>query len=309
MEQPRLDRMLRLMMLLTANTTYTVDQLADRLNTTPRTIYRYIDTFRVAGFVIKKTGGTIFRIDKASPYFKDISSLIHFTDEEAWLLKSAIESIDETNLIKQNLKKKLYTVYNYKILADTVVKGKYSQIVDCLSEAMQFKQQVILRNYCSANSNIMRDRRVEPFKFTTNFVQIWAFDTESETCKLFKLARTQQVENCPEPWQFASRHQAGYLDIFRIHSNRQIQLRLRLGMRAANLLMEEYPLAEKEMKRESDNRWLLTTTVCSWEGPARFVAGLLDDIEIIEPDEFKLFMAEKLSRGLSSLTAPPTAIP
>ena len=89
------------------------------LDMSSRTIYRYIDTFREAGFVVKKSNGFI-RLDKQSKYFKDISELVHFTDEEAHILKSAIESIDENNIIKQNLKAKLYSVYDYKILAECV---------------------------------------------------------------------------------------------------------------------------------------------------------------------------------------------
>lgn len=53
------------MKLLTANTTYNVDQLAERLQMSRRTVYRYIDTFREAGFVIKKSGDCI-RLDKES---------------------------------------------------------------------------------------------------------------------------------------------------------------------------------------------------------------------------------------------------
>ena len=127
MDQPKIERMLRLMKLLTANNRYTVNDLANRLQISDRTIYRYIDSFREAGFVIKKQGD-ITRIDKSSPYFKDISQLIHFTEEEAYILKSAIENIDENNLLKQNLKRKLYSVYNYKILAETVVFNTYLRI-------------------------------------------------------------------------------------------------------------------------------------------------------------------------------------
>ena len=94
MEQPKIERMLRLLKLLTANNRYTISDLANRLQTSDRTIYRYIDSFREAGFVIKKQGD-ITRIDKSSPYFKDICQLVHFTEEEAYILKSAIENIDE----------------------------------------------------------------------------------------------------------------------------------------------------------------------------------------------------------------------
>ena len=40
MDQPKLERLLRLMKLLTANTTYNVDQLAERLQMSRRTVYR-----------------------------------------------------------------------------------------------------------------------------------------------------------------------------------------------------------------------------------------------------------------------------
>ena len=125
MDQSKLERLLRLMKLLTANTTYDIDQLAERLQMSRRTVYRYIDTFREAGFVIKKSGNCI-RLDKESPHFRDISQLVHFTEEEAVILKSAIENIDDTNMLKQNLKRKLYSVYDNKTLADTVVRGKNS---------------------------------------------------------------------------------------------------------------------------------------------------------------------------------------
>ena len=44
----------------------TIDDLAERLMMSRRTVYRYIDTFREAGFVIKKSGEHI-RLDKGSP--------------------------------------------------------------------------------------------------------------------------------------------------------------------------------------------------------------------------------------------------
>ena len=171
MDQPKLERLLRLMKLLTANTTYNVDQLAERLQMSRRTIYRYIDTFREAGFVIKKAGDCI-RLDKESPHFRDISQLVHFTEEEAVILKSAIENIDDTNLLKQNLKRKLYSVYDNKTLADTVVRGKNAPNIRTLIEAIDRQRQAILHSYQSPHGGEVRDRRVEPFAFTTNYVQV-----------------------------------------------------------------------------------------------------------------------------------------
>ncbi|MFH5972303.1 hypothetical protein, partial [Clostridium perfringens] len=61
---------------------------------------------------------------KESPFFKDISHLIHFSEEEAYIIHQVIEGIDNNNLIKQNLKRKLASVYSSKIIAESVVKGK-----------------------------------------------------------------------------------------------------------------------------------------------------------------------------------------
>lgn len=300
MDQPKVDRLLRLMMLLTANRGNTVNDLSDRLGITARSVYRYIDTLREAGFVIKKNNN-FYRIDKSSPYLKEISNLVHFTEEEALVLKSAIESIDENNLIKQNLKKKLYTVYNYRILADTVSKGKNARNINALVEAMEEEKQVIIRGYSSANSKRVNDRLTEPFAFTTNYIQVWAFDTVSETNKLFKISRMNGVEVCETPWQSKARHATARIDVFRISSTESLPVKLTMSLRAASLLTEEYPLAEKYLQCINDNHWVFEAGVCSYDGVGRFVSGLLGEIFQIEPDEFKQHIISKLENNLMNL--------
>lgn len=294
MDQPKIERLLRLMMLLTGNKTYTVSQLADSLYTTDRTIYRYIDTLREAGFLFNKENGNIYRLSKESPYFKEISQLIHFTNEEAYILKSAIENIDETNLIKQNLKRKLYSIYDYKLLANTVVKGKNSAIVNHLVEAIENKKQVELLDYSSPHSKKVSNRIIEPFAFTTNYIQVWAYDPAKGQNKLFNLSRISQVNLLDQLWQHTSEHKEGFIDVFRISSFELYPIKLRLGLLSVNLLIEEYPLAEQCLTRISDNEWIFATNVCSYEGVGRFVIGLLHDIEIIDSLDFKEFVRKRI---------------
>lgn len=272
--------------MLTANNSLTVDEIADKLAISSRSVYRYIDTFRDAGFVIKKTNNCP-KLDKSSPYFKDISELIHFTEEEAFILRSAIESIDENNLLKQNLKKKLYTVYDYNILAETIVSGKNGRNVGQLVQAIENKKRVVLKNYSSAHGNDIRDREVEAYAFTTNYVQVWCYCPEENKNKLFKISRIGSVEILPEVWQYEANHQSGYIDVFRMNSNETKPVKLKLGLRAANLLAEEFPLASKYINKLSDNEWIFESEVCSYDGVGRFVMGLLDDIEIIETPELQ----------------------
>ncbi len=296
MDQPKLERLLRLMKLLTANTTYNVDQLAERLSMSRRTVYRYIDTFREAGFVIKKTGDCI-RLDKESPHFRDISQLVHFTEEEAVILKNAIENIDDTNLLKQNLKRKLYSVYDNKTLADTVVRGKNAPNIRNLIEAIEERRQATLHGYQSAHGGEVRDRRVEPFAFTTNYVHVWCYDPEDGANKLFKTSRIGSV-TLGDEWQHAAAHREGFIDAFRLHGERRCRVQLELGMLAYNLLCEEYPLAERDVRPLGEGRWLLDTEVAGMAGVGRFVVGLLDDIRIVEGPELTNYLHRYLSTNM-----------
>lgn len=295
MDQPKIERMLRLMMMLTANSRYTVEELADKLSTSPRTIYRYIDTFKDAGFLVMKSG-PYFRLDKRSRYFKDISQLIHFTEEEAYILNSAIESIDPTNAIKQNLKSKLASVYDFKMLAECVVKGENARNVNAIIEAIEEKKQIILKDYTSAHSRKVSDRLVEPLSFTTNYIQVWAYEISSGKNKLFKVSRIGSVEILENGWEYEQEHKEGLMDLFRINSFEQIPVKLKLGLRAASLLVEEYPLGEKFLCPIEDDasHFMLDTWVCGYEGVGRFVLGLLDDIEIIEGEGLKAFLKERM---------------
>ena len=291
MDQPKIERLLRLMKMLTANVEYSVDDIAARLDMSRRTIYRYIDTFRDAGFVIKKRGNCI-RLDKESPHFKDISQLVHFTEEEAVIQRRAIESIDDTNLLKQNLKRKLYSVYDSGTLADTIVKGQNSSNVHSLIEAIENHKQVILHNYQSSHS--VRDRIVEPFAFTTNYVNVWCYDIDDNCCKIFKTARIGSVELSDIEWQHREQHKENFIDIFRMIASSDSELiavKLKLGRLSYNLLMEEYPLAERYISTLDKDHWLLNTQVANLQGVGRFVIGLMDDIEIIESPELKDYIS------------------
>ena len=296
MDQPKIERLLRLMKMLTANVEYSVDDIAARLDMSRRTIYRYIDTFRDAGFVIKKRGNCI-RLDKESPHFKDISQLVHFTEEEAVILRRAIESIDDTNLLKQNLKRKLYSVYDSGTLADTIVKGQNASNVHALIEAIENHKQVVLHNYQSSHS--ISNRHVEPFAFTTNYVNIWCYDIDNKCCKIFKTARIGSVELSGNEWQFSELHKENFIDIFRMIATSEsdlINIKLKLGRLSYNLLMEEYPLAERYISQVDNDHWMLDTVVANLQGVGRFVVGLMDDIEIIDSAELKEFLVNYIKQ-------------
>jgi predicted DNA-binding transcriptional regulator YafY len=296
MEQPKLERMLRLMKLMTGNVNYTINDLADRLDTSYRSIYRYIDTFKEAGFVVQKLDGGVYKLGKESRYFKEISQLVHFTDEEAHIVNQLIEALDDTNALKQNLRKKLTTVYNCTSMASSIVRGRNASNVNRILDAIERRCQVLLVDYASSHTGVVRNRIVEPFGFTTNYVQAWCYEPESGMNKLFKISRIGSVELLDIEWQHEAQHAEGYIDIFRMTGFEQRRVQLRLGMLARNLLIEEYPLAERDIKRLDSHHWLLDTKVCNYLGIGRFVVGLLDDVEIVDSPELKEYIRKYLSQ-------------
>ncbi len=299
MDQPKIERLLRLMKMLTANTTYNVDEIAERLSMSRRTVYRYIDTFREAGFVIKREGECI-RLDKESPHFKDITQLVHFTEEEATILRRSIEGIDDTNMLKAELKRKLYSVYDQGVLSAGRGHGieahRHATNIHKILEAIQERRVVVLKGYQSAHGGAVRDRVVEPFVFTPGYVQLWCYDREDGRNKLFKSARIGAVELLDDLWDFDMEHKSGLIDIFRMNGQNPMLVKLEMGLLAYNLLLEEYPLAERDLIQIGENRWRLESFVASYVGVGRFVVGLLDDIEIVDSPEFVEYLRGYISR-------------
>ena len=291
-DQAKLRRLLELIMYLVRGS-YTINELSRKLGTTTRTIYRYIDTLNEAGFVVTKSDGC-HHIKKLSNDFKKITDLLYFSKEEASILYSAIESIDDSTVMKQDLKRKLASIYDSEIVAKAIVLPQHLSNFRLLNEAKNEKRQVCLVNYHSAHSDKVSDRIVEPFSFTSGLQDVLCFEPETQSNKMFKVSRIGKVEMLDTPWQHESLHEEGYIDIFRMRTNDKIPVRIELTVRAANLLMEEYPLSKECLTKVSDNRWELQTEVCNMEGIGRFVIGLYDEIRIIDAPELERYLREKI---------------
>ena len=75
---------------------------------------------------------------------------------------------------------------------------------------------------------------------------------------------------------------------------------MKMTVLAKNLLLEEYPLAEKVLERKG-NDWMLDADICNWVGVCRFYVGLADEIKIIDSPEFVDYVKGYLSKNLSKL--------
>ena len=297
MDQPKIERMLRLMRLLAGNTNYTIDELAEKLDMSYRTIYRYIDTFKSSGFAVSKLYGNVYKLGKMPKRAPDFEKLIYFSEEEAYIVNSLIDNLDQTNNIKVNLKRKLATIYNSTSIAEYIDKKSNSANIRALSEAIKNKQKVRLKDYESAKSETVKDRLVEPFAFSTNLIDVWAYDVRDLHNKVFKISRIGEVETLDEDWEFEGSHRRYSTDVFRMSGKSAKTVKLRLGLRAKNLLLEEYPLAAKDLTRNG-RHWILETGVYDYAGVCRFYLGLAEDIEIVDSPELEDYVQDYARKNI-----------
>ena len=298
MEQPRVERTLRLMRLMSGNVYLTVGQLAKRLDTSTRSIYRYIDTFKTSGFAVEKIADSIYRLISMPTGYKDLQKLVYFSEEEARVLTYLIESLDETNSLKSSLYRKLCAVCDTKSIKEYSGTSKNAANVQALGNAMKDRKTVILKDYSSSSSGTVRDRMVEPFEFTNNHIDIWAYDCEKKDVRLFKIARIGWVDILPIDWQHEDEHDKGYLDAFRMQGKTQTHVRLEMTLRARNLLCEEFPLAIPDVT-EKDGKYILDTKVSKMEGVGRFVIGLMGDIRVLDSPELVAYINDYIRINMS----------
>lgn len=269
MDQPKIERVLRLMRLMSGVRHYTIEELAEALDTSSRSIYRYIDTFREVGYVVKKENGVprLLSMDK----YEDIAELVHFTEEEAYVVDRLLDALDNGNVLKQSLKRKLAVVENSAAVVDCVVNGRVAENVHAVIGAIENKRQVKLMGYASSHSGAVRDRWVEPFEFTTDYNQIWCYDLEDGRNKLFKTSRIGTVVVLDEAWVATDRHQRGFVDVFRYSGPKIYRVAVELDVRARNFMVECFPLAELYMRKVEDELWVLETDVCGLDNVKGFV--------------------------------------
>lgn len=199
MDQPKITKLLRLMKLLTGNVSRTIDQVAAELGITPRTVYRYIDTIREAGFVVNKLYGNVYAMGKVQRGLTDFNRLIYFTEEEAYITAQLIAGIDNNNVLKRDLQRKLASVYDSTSTGNYIDNPANAANVEALTDGIKAKKQVILRQYQSAHSDESHDRLVEPIEFTANMIDIWAYDVDKGENRVFKVSRIQEVDVTDTP--------------------------------------------------------------------------------------------------------------
>lgn len=295
MELEKFARQLRLMLLLTQNRTLTVEDISQHLHISRRSIYRYIDAFKSMGFIMKKNG-SCYRIDHNSPFFQKITSGMQFTEDEVITISEVLNSVYNNSAQVRHLREKLTNLYSPDILARHGVDNHLAQNISMIYRAIREERVVMLKNYTSPSSGKTSNRIVEPYLFFNENSEVRCFELRSGENKTFKVNRAESVEMLPLLWSHKAEHAAFFNDLFGFTGEKRMRVSLMLGQLSTNVLLEEFPDAERQLTSLPDGSNRLDTEVCSYRGIGRFVLGLFDDIKIIGSSDFKNYIDERIAQ-------------
>ena len=301
MRHDKLERELQLILLMTENRIYTVEELCNRIGVSPRSLYYYIDFFRDCGFEVEKSG-TCYRLNRNSKFFKKLFDAVNFNEDEIILIRRMLEGADSKSVVVRGLKNKLDKFYDFDILDNVTTKEYIAHNVSVLYEAIKYKQLAIIKGYSSPHSKTKSDRTVEPFMFMNNNNEVRCYELSSGENKTFKIARMEDVVLVDLSWENEERHKQIYTDIFMFSSEQRQHIVLRLGRLSYNLLIEEYPSSMRYITQgDDDSTWIFDSYICNYAGIGRFVIGLYEDIEIIEGEGLKQYIKEKTNKIINNI--------
>ena len=289
MEHASIYRIFRMLEMLSSNVDYTTPELTERLDVCERSTYRYIETLKLAGCTIVKKDKNIHKLVKIPLEGIKLEELVLISSEEAYLIHRMLRSIAGECPMVYNLELKLAAIFDAICITEIVGNKSASENIKELKKAINNHERVILMNYESGHTMHISNREVEPYGFSTNYADVYAYEIATGKNKIFKVCRIGWVKPTCHLWEHEDKHEVIAPDCFRMNGKELIPVTLKMTLMAKNLLIEEYPLSARDLTYE-DGYWWLRTTVKSMAGVGRFVMGLADQIEIVDSYQLQSYI-------------------
>jgi predicted DNA-binding transcriptional regulator YafY len=276
LNQHKILRVLQLISYLEQGSSKSILHLAELLETTERTVYRYFDLIRECGFDLQR--------DDHNRYFivDERSSGVRFSQEEAKLLKELVLTHANQNKLKDSLLTKIYLGSEIQMVASHLVHAKNGKMIERLALSMGNKEQVILRKYQSINSETISDRLVEPFGFTDNYQTIMAYEIDSKKNKTFNIDRIAYIDFTGKPFKNSKKFQNQVPDVFGFsYSGKTHSIDLELGLKDVLLLKDQYPETSPFIHyNHRKNIYRLKVQVNDLKPIDRFMRGMGEKIKL-----------------------------
>ena len=276
--QKSLYRLLKLIALLKQEPPKSMNYIADFLESSSRTVYRYLELLEEIGFNIE--------VDKFKKYSIQDNQLIapsNFNKEELNFLKELLLSSGRSNNLSQSIIHKLSLNTDIELINHEIYNAKLANLISTINTGINTNKQIIIKQYQSINSQKVSDRLVEPIKFTANYRSLCAFEIEKQQNKFFNIERMGDVIVTGNDQEHEHLHQFSKPDAFGFSKNdKSYNVNLELNLKAMLLLTEEYPLTKSYIQKKGEHIFLFSTVIYNSKPIKRFYKGLKEDIKILD---------------------------
>ncbi len=279
-EQRKILRVFKLISLLKAVRRRTPKELAQILEISSRTVYRYFILLEELGFIIDIdiNGAYFIPTDEGDEY------TFTFNAEESVLIKQSIKGISANHNLSENILKKLHMMSEQAQIGENIVNASNGLKIEKLSKAIQQKEQVRLLNYSSLNSNTDSTRLFEPITFTTNYTGVIGVDVHNapNEARIFNINRITQVELLGNSQTFADHIDVNPIDVFGFKGDVLHDVHIVLKRKAYAQLIQFYP-ETKRMVKGKKNTYHFHSKVYFSEYLFRFLLSFPDEVTIVTP--------------------------
>ena len=284
LNQHKILRVLQLISLLKKEPAKSIRFMAGFIDSTERTVYRYLDLIKELGFELERDQNKRYYI--SGDRFDDSDS---FTNEEVALLRELLLSSAKENKLKDAILKKIYFKSEMAVHGNSILNAHLGKIVQRISVAIENENKVILKSYHSANSQKISDRLVEPIAFTNNYASICAFEIATQKNKYFNVERITEVEEVEDKQEYKKLHKIDQTDVFGFteYNGEKFDIQLRLTLRAYVILKEEYPRVLPFVNQESNKEtYILSCSINNPKPITRFILGLSNEVDVLGSEAF-----------------------
>jgi len=230
--QNRIYRVFQLVNVLKTKPSKTLTAITKHLQTSERTVYRYLDLLKELGFKIERGKGPTFWI--GSPTNTEI---LPFTPQESDYVEKLIKSSGKKNKLADSVLIKVQNSCELQVGSNLMLQAHLGHIVEQISIAIIENKQLLIRNYSSANSQTISDRVVEPMCFTDNYGSVSALEIKTKQNKYFNIERMGSVEVLDKPMKYEHLHEFHKPDVFGFQGkNMDKEIELELSLRACLVL-------------------------------------------------------------------------
>mgnify|MGYP000294804143 CR=1 FL=1 len=296
--QQKILRVFKLIQLLKGTRKRTAVEISEMMEISKRTFYRYLNLLEELGFEVE--------LDFEGRYFipTNEGDEIDFTfnSEESILIREALQTAASGHNMKDGVLKKLHMFSEQAKLGDNILDAGNSLKIQKLVEAINLKLRVRLERYSSVNSAKIKDRIVEPIRFTDNYEHIIAIDTDDvdQGEKHFKIKRIEAVSLIEQDQKYTEKINEVGVDVFGYSGNESYRVVLQLKHKSYTYFKEMYPRAQLFLKRSQvKNEYTFTGEAYKLEPVARFVLSYMDCTVVDEPQELKSLLNEFLHKQQS----------